>query len=607
MTYVGVPQEEPLENRTGASLSDRQLRAIMSSHHLSNTTREARTSEPYRPMFSRQLLPLSSLAANGARPTNTFTLPQAPIEALPMDRVTDTIRLIQQNREQRAAERQQQFVPATADPMVPPPPAPFAPAGDADITPIFYDGDEDTCSICTERFRSGERVCRLRCRHMFHGQCWTNLVTSASISNNPGSGCCPNCRGAGTLIASWNYVDHSVLTQRLPDGSEVPNALTANAVMHDIATPRRSPSGTPEVLSYPTTPQRSAASGGTTGFFGGSREAEPNGAGSYAFNLGGSREAEAQGTGSTYASWASASPERENFPNMYHVQTRLTDGRPALVIDPGSVGNLSGDAWARDVARAAKRHGYNPEYQRRPRPLQVSGVGQGSQSCQYDCKLPVALRKLDGQAVSIGKITTPTVSNSELPGLLGLTALRRNRAVLDFEKMQLFFLGPGDYNLPQALPPGTDGFGLEVAPSGHLVLPCCEYTDSTSYDQHSLTLMSREFVNEATRAVQEAATMHWERGGDPNVPFTASYGGASSSSAGPTSRPVQITVDHPGAPGRASHTSSRSRSRPRTAPPVAPPTDPPQLDGLVPPVEPQAPPGLERVLEEPRGGSRSNQ
>ena len=224
----------------------------------------------------------------------------------------------------------------------------------------------------------------------------------------------------------------------------------------------------------------------------------------------------------------------------------------------------------------------------------MSGVGQGSQSCQYDCKLPVALHKLDGQAVSIGEITTPTVSNSELPGPLGLTALRKNRAVLDFEKMQLFFLGPGDYNLPQALPPGTDGFGLEVAPSGHLVLPCCEYTGNTPNDEHSLTLMSREYLNEATRAVQEAASVHWERGGDPSVPFTATYGGGSSSGVRSRERPVEITVDHPGAVARP--TSSRSRSRPRTAPPVAPPADPPQLDGLMPPVEPQAPPGLERNM-----------
>jgi len=39
---------------------------------------------------------------------------------------------------------------------------------------------------------------------------------------------------------------------------------------------------------------------------------------------------------------------------VYHSQTRLADGRPSLLIDPGSVGNLCGENWARSVAAAAK-------------------------------------------------------------------------------------------------------------------------------------------------------------------------------------------------------------------------------------------------------------
>ena len=31
----------------------------------------------------------------------------------------------------------------------------------------------------------------------------------------------------------------------------------------------------------------------------------------------------------------------------YHIRTQLADGRPALIIDPGSVGNLCGDRWAK--------------------------------------------------------------------------------------------------------------------------------------------------------------------------------------------------------------------------------------------------------------------
>ena len=51
-----------------------------------------------------------------------------------------------------------------------------------------------------------------------------------------------------------------------------------------------------------------------------------------------------------------------------------------------------------------------------------------------------------------------------MPGLLGKLALKRNRAVWDFTTDQLYFLGPGDYDLLRALPPGTDTFQLETAP-----------------------------------------------------------------------------------------------------------------------------------------------
>ena len=112
----------------------------------------------------------------------------------------------------------------------------------------------------------------------------------------------------------------------------------------------------------------------------------------------------------------------------YHIRTQLPDGRPSLIIDPGSVGNLCGDRWAKTVAQAAARSGKNPSYEKRTKPLNVSGVGHGSQSAPFDCKLPISLKHVDSQAVSSGTVTTPAVANSDLPGLLGLTALRKNKA-----------------------------------------------------------------------------------------------------------------------------------------------------------------------------------
>ena len=184
--------------------------------------------------------------------------------------------------------------------------------------------------------------------------------------------------------------------------------------------------------------------------------------------------------------------------SVYHIQTQLADGRPSILVDPGSVGNLCGDRWAEKVAKTARQAGLRPSYERRQVPLTVSGVGNGSQSCKYDCALPVSLRHADEpERASTGVLTIPSIANSDLPGLLGLNSFRKNRAVLDFNTLRLHFCGPGDNEMEKSLPAGTDTFQLELAPSGHLVLPCCEYgknrpkTDS----DYSLTLVAKADIS----------------------------------------------------------------------------------------------------------------
>ena len=115
----------------------------------------------------------------------------------------------------------------------------------------------------------------------------------------------------------------------------------------------------------------------------------------------------------------------------YHIQTQLPDGRQAILLDIGSVGNLGGDKWAKRVAIEAAKRGRKPNYTRRQRPLKVGGVGNGTQACGFDCNLPVAFRHSEKKTAVEGNITIPTVNDSELPGLLGLTALRKNKAIID--------------------------------------------------------------------------------------------------------------------------------------------------------------------------------
>ena len=158
--------------------------------------------------------------------------------------------------------------------------------------------------------------------------------------------------------------------------------------------------------------------------------------------------------------------------NVYHSETRLPDGRPSLLIDPGSVANLCGDKWAQECAKMTIQHGLTPSQNKRARPLSVMGVGNGNQTCTHDCTLPIAMSRGNGTTVT-GSFTTPVVAGSELPGLLGFKTMRDNRAVLDMVNLQLHFCGPADINL--TLPPGTKSFQLEISPSGHLVLPCTNF------------------------------------------------------------------------------------------------------------------------------------
>ena len=286
---------------------------------------------------------------------------------------------------------------------------------------------------------------------------------------------CPNCRGAGSIIAVWNYIDETRITQQI-GGYTAENLLTRNAQTHDIGTPH----------------SRSVISASS-----GSQTPQPytNGVIEEVFrdlnpinNPLPPRPAQAtpQGEPTAYG------PGHLFVTNKaYHIQTQLPDGRKSLLIDPGSVGNLCGDQWAKSMAQEAARNNRVPKYTKRQRALKVGGVGNGTQTCGYDCNLPVAFRHADKDETMEGHINIPTVHNSELPGLLGLTALRKNGAILDLRTLKVYFTGPGDYDLMTALPPGTESFQAEIAPSGHMVLPCCEFGPKDTPEEHTLTLVSR--------------------------------------------------------------------------------------------------------------------
>jgi hypothetical protein len=181
-----------------------------------------------------------------------------------------------------------------------------------------------------------------------------------------------------------------------------------------------------------------------------------------------------------------------------HSETRPADGGQGLLLDIGSIGNLGGDEWSVDVATEAMKNGRTPTQVKRDRPLRVSGVGQGSETATHNVGLPMCFKKLSGEFRS-GNYETPIVKHSGLPGLLGLTSLTKLRALIDLTTNQVHFLGPDQCDLKSVLPPGTESYQLEYAPSGHLLLPCNHFKEfdeeqkngKLTLDDSTLTLVTR--------------------------------------------------------------------------------------------------------------------
>ena len=364
-----------------------------------------------------------------------------------------------------------------------------------EVVPVIFDGNNATCTICgptDNTFAPGNRVCRLRCRHIFHATCWNEYHNHADASR-AFRGDCPNCRGRGDVIAIWNYIDPNLVTQYLPDGTgrQVSNDMAVDQSV-ELTTPRsvatEYPFDTPDSHASPTptfgTPNPPVSAWEEMHRMSGTASTSTY-TGSFHGIVLPNTYWDAQdwiassGFGSPsgrYLIPPSAAPPAGQENRSYHLETRLPDGKPALLLDIGSVGNLAGDAWVKDQATVAVDNKRKPEQYKRERPLSVSGVGNGSQSCEFNCRLPIAIPNQSGKFTK-GTFDTPTVPKSMLPALLGLDSTRRCRGIIDTNTLVLHLCGPGDYDLMAALPAGTESIQCKIAPSGHMVIPCAEFAE----------------------------------------------------------------------------------------------------------------------------------
>ena len=125
------------------------------------------------------------------------------------------------------------------------------------------------------------------------------------------------------------------------------------------------------------------------------------------------------------------------------------------------------------MAAEALKHGHLPKQHERAKPLLVGGVGKGTQRCTHDGVLPIALKSNNGETL-LGTYTTPIINEpSNVTGILGLLAIRGRQGIVDTGNNKLHFLGPGGAQIQ--LSPGSETYDLIDAPSGHLLIPCCQY------------------------------------------------------------------------------------------------------------------------------------
>ena len=180
----------------------------------------------------------------------------------------------------------------------------------------------------------------------------------------------------------------------------------------------------------------------------------------------------------SYPWWPAAMPSEPvlSAAPAYHTNTQLPN-EIGLVVDTAAIGNLQGEIFARKLASAAKRHGHNSVETRRSNALHVQGVGNGSQTCEFNAAIPIALAREDG-SITLETYEAPVVPQSSIPGLLGLDSLTAKRAIINTFTNELILCGPGGCVLSPS--PGSERFQLKRAPSGHLLLPVSEYQRITA-------------------------------------------------------------------------------------------------------------------------------
>ena len=150
--------------------------------------------------------------------------------------------------------------------------------------------------------------------------------------------------------------------------------------------------------------------------------------------------------------------------------------------------------WAKVQGAFAGGQGFMSKIKKRKNPLKVSGGGHGHQVCDHDGVVPVCLRD-DEQKRALGTFEAPLIEG-DMPALMGRVSLQNARTIIDTSTNEIYMMGPGDHlpALKAAMPPGTRCFQTEIAPSGHMMLPCASYGSGSHYKDEQVLKLQPELT-----------------------------------------------------------------------------------------------------------------
>ena len=158
-----------------------------------------------------------------------------------------------------------------------------------------------------------------------------------------------------------------------------------------------------------------------------------------------------------------------------HERTKLSNGRVGLLVDPGAYDNLCGMYWLASLVAVCRQYSLEEKWFVLARVLGVEGVGAQPQKVTHGVHVPIALDAYGSNT----EYTAPVVADSAIPGLLGLRSMEAKESVLDMRvEERKLYCGP-----VKITPlPGCVVHQLYPSPSGHLILPCDNFSKSKKFD-----------------------------------------------------------------------------------------------------------------------------